>query len=153
MELVVFASMAPLSAFLITLVIYFFLFPKRKINEENEQSRELEADSGLEVVYPDQCDGDEGMDPNFNTSQSSVSNQEPVIGSGSHGVGRTRGEHQQICIQTQERKWNFRDGRDFGAMPPIGSAEAEFQNDFIAVFPMRHLEPLPDLSRFTRNIP
>ena len=35
--------------------------------------------------------------------------------------------------------------RDFGAMPPIGSAEAEFQNDFIAVFPMRHLAPQPDL--------
>lgn len=28
--------------------------------------------------------------------------------------------------------------------PPMGSAEAEFQNDFIQVFPMHHLEPLPD---------
>lgn len=35
--------------------------------------------------------------------------------------------------------------RDFASMPPIGSAEAEFQNDFISVFPMRHLHPQPDL--------
>lgn len=28
--------------------------------------------------------------------------------------------------------------------PPMGSVEAEFQNDFIQVFPMHHLEPLPD---------
>lgn len=28
----------------------------------------------------------------------------------------------------------------------MGSAEAEFQNDFIEVFPMRHLEPKPDLT-------
>ncbi|OTF73879.1 hypothetical protein BLA29_007095 [Euroglyphus maynei] len=28
--------------------------------------------------------------------------------------------------------------------PPMGSAEAEFQNDFIQVFPMHHLEPMPD---------
>ena len=28
--------------------------------------------------------------------------------------------------------------------PPIGSTQAEFQNDFIAVFPMHHLEPLPE---------
>ena len=35
--------------------------------------------------------------------------------------------------------------RDFASMPPIGSAEAEFQNDFISVFPMRHLHPHPDL--------
>lgn len=27
----------------------------------------------------------------------------------------------------------------------MGSSEAEFQNDFIEVFPMRHLEPKPDL--------
>lgn len=38
------------------------------------------------------------------------------------------------------------------AIPPgmdrsiMGSAEAEFQNDFIEVFPMRHLEPKPDLT-------
>lgn len=34
-------------------------------------------------------------------------------------------------------------------MPPMGScimgsAEAEFQNDFIQVFPMHHLEPMPE---------
>lgn len=29
-------------------------------------------------------------------------------------------------------------------MAPMGSAEAEFQNDFIAVFPMHHLSPCPD---------
>jgi hypothetical protein len=29
-------------------------------------------------------------------------------------------------------------------MAPMGSAEAEFQNDFIAVFPMHHLEPCPE---------
>lgn len=28
--------------------------------------------------------------------------------------------------------------------PPMGSVEAEFQNDFIQVFPMHHLEPMPD---------
>lgn len=28
--------------------------------------------------------------------------------------------------------------------PPCGSAEAEFQNDFIQVFPMYHLEPQPE---------
>lgn len=28
--------------------------------------------------------------------------------------------------------------------PPMGSAEAEFQNDFIQVFPMYHLEPQPE---------
>lgn len=38
------------------------------------------------------------------------------------------------------------------AIPPgidtsiMGSAEAEFQNDFIEVFPMRHLEAKPDLN-------
>src|SRR5690606_10192749 len=28
--------------------------------------------------------------------------------------------------------------------PPMGSVEAEFQNDFIQLFPMHHLEPMPD---------
>lgn len=28
--------------------------------------------------------------------------------------------------------------------PPCGSTEAEFQNDFIQVFPMHHLEPMPE---------
>ncbi|RWS23613.1 hypothetical protein B4U80_01829 [Leptotrombidium deliense] len=34
--------------------------------------------------------------------------------------------------------------RDLSNLPPIGSAEAEFQNDFIPVFPMRQLEPCPE---------
>ncbi|XP_074599065.1 uncharacterized protein LOC141853578 [Brevipalpus obovatus] len=34
--------------------------------------------------------------------------------------------------------------RDLGNLPPMGSAEAEFQNDFIQVFPMHHLEPCPE---------
>ena len=34
-------------------------------------------------------------------------------------------------------------GLSSGAM---GSAEAEFRNDFIEVFPMQHLEPKPDLN-------
>jgi hypothetical protein len=34
-------------------------------------------------------------------------------------------------------------GLEAGAM---GSAQAEFQNDFIEVFPMQHLEPKPDLN-------
>lgn len=34
--------------------------------------------------------------------------------------------------------------RDLSNLPPIGSAEAEFQNDFIQVFPMHHLEPCPE---------
>lgn len=31
-----------------------------------------------------------------------------------------------------------------GSPPPMGSVEAEFQNDFISVFEMHHLEPMPD---------
>lgn len=31
-----------------------------------------------------------------------------------------------------------------GSPPPMGSVEAEFENDFIQVFPMHHLEPMPD---------
>ncbi|KAI7686964.1 hypothetical protein SSS_10203 [Sarcoptes scabiei] len=31
--------------------------------------------------------------------------------------------------------------------PPIGSAEAEFQNEYIPVFPMRQLKPRIDLDR------
>lgn len=33
--------------------------------------------------------------------------------------------------------------------PPMGSVEAEFQNDFIQVFPMHHLEPMPDKDAHT----
>lgn len=40
---------------------------------------------------------------------------------------------------------DFHQDRNFGNMPPMGSAIAEFQNDFISVFPMNHLEPQPDL--------
>ncbi|KAH7636555.1 uncharacterized protein LOC124498613 [Dermatophagoides farinae] len=31
--------------------------------------------------------------------------------------------------------------------PPIGSAEAEFQNEYIPVFPMRQLQPRVDLDK------
>lgn len=31
--------------------------------------------------------------------------------------------------------------------PPIGSAEAEFQNEYIPVFPMNHLQPRVDLDQ------
>lgn len=34
--------------------------------------------------------------------------------------------------------------REFANLPPMGSAEAEFQNDFIQVFPMHHLKPCPE---------
>lgn len=68
----------------------------------------------------------------------------PQVRSGGGGHGRRTQQPQFIRVQ-EERPGNFREDRDFGAMPPIGSAEAEFQNDFIAVFPMRHLEPQPDL--------
>ncbi|KAI1299989.1 hypothetical protein HDE_03652 [Halotydeus destructor] len=34
--------------------------------------------------------------------------------------------------------------RDYSRLPPIGSAAAEFQNDFIQIFPMRHLAPQPE---------
>lgn len=30
-------------------------------------------------------------------------------------------------------------------MAPIGSASAEFENDFIGVFPHHHLQPCPDM--------
>ena len=36
-------------------------------------------------------------------------------------------------------------------IPPMGSTEAEFQNDFIAVFPMHHLTPMPDKNSFSNQ--
>lgn len=266
MEWIVFASMALISAFLLTLIIYCCLFLKRKMNEENEQRREIERDSGF--GFPD-LKIDDNRKPDHQSNQLSVinegsanvqasrsmlsvSNKSPSVsrqvpgssinpspghqvinsagqlinssgeirggsfevvndpqnpqqlsvhgniyrshsssnieeqeqqldrnlvrqhstpGSDQHqlrpggggqqqqqqrhhsgpvvsagGAHGRRGHHQQQFVQVQEeRVGNFREGRDFGAMPPIGSAEAEFQNDFIAVFPMRHLEPQPDL--------
>ncbi|RWS28451.1 hypothetical protein B4U80_02976 [Leptotrombidium deliense] len=42
--------------------------------------------------------------------------------------------------------------RDLSNLPPIGSAEAEFQNDFIPVFPMHQLKPCPEKNTTALNM-
>ena len=64
------------------------------------------------------------------TSQEMNSNQ---IGPGQGGQGQHRHQHRHQHHQMGS-----------SSPPPMGSAEAEFQNDFIQVFPMHHLEPMPD---------
>lgn len=62
---------------------------------------------------------------------------------GRHHSGPSRREVQYVTVSNEPH--DFHQDRNFGNMPPIGSAMAEFQNDFISVFPMNHLEPQPDL--------
>lgn len=61
---------------------------------------------------------------------------------GISSAGARRGV-QYVTVSNEAH--DFHQDRNFGNMPPIGSAMAEFQNDFISVFPMNHLEPQPDL--------
>lgn len=81
------------------------------------------------------------LNPNSHHHQRHQQQQSsPHMGSGSRSTPIPSPHHRHQAIAST---YLPSPAMDRGA---CGSAEAEFQNDFIEVFPMQHLEPKPDLN-------